>query len=176
MKNALVSRRYAPLFAIPVVLAALLIALAAWGRGPEFALVEGTVTLDGRPLGSVEVIFLPDPERGNPGGPTSTAYTDDQGRYRLYCDKARKEGTILGAHRVCISDITAIAPLGPPQLPGLPGPHGQPGNEAPPRAEKPKLSRVPLRYNDPRQTPFRDVEVKPGAQTFDFNVETGRRK
>jgi hypothetical protein len=163
------TRRYAQLAAVLAVLAAGLIALAARNRGPEFAEVEGTVTLDGKPLADVEVQFLPDPEKSNPG-PTASAYTDAAGHYKLRCEKMSQDGAVLGPHRVCVIDITAIAPLGPPGLapPSLPGPATV--------SQKPKLSRVPAVYNDPTRTPFRDVEVKSGKQTLDFNVKSGKRK
>ena len=66
MKPTPTPRRYAPLGAILVLLAGALIAWAAWPRGPEFAQVEGTVTLDGQPLPEVEIQFMPDPEKSNP--------------------------------------------------------------------------------------------------------------
>src|SRR5262245_24800093 len=48
----------------------------------SFGKVKGVVTLDGQPLGTVEVAFLPDPSRGTRGA-TANCYTDDQGRYTL---------------------------------------------------------------------------------------------
>jgi hypothetical protein len=117
----------------------------------EFAAVEGTVTLDGRPLDTVEVVFLPDPERGNLGNRAS-AYTDENGRYKLRCPRDKQDGTVLGPHRVCIRDIAAVS------------------DEA---GKVVKRSRVPRRYADPAQTPFRAVEVKPAGQTLDFDVKAG---
>jgi hypothetical protein len=126
----------------------------------EFAEVTGTVTLDGKPLDHVEIQFLPAPDKGN-AGPTACAYTDEQGRYRLRCDKEEKEGTVLGPHRVCFVDITVIAgPSGP----------GEPGA----MPKKPKILRVPPRYSRVAETPFQDIEVKPGTQALDFNIVSGK--
>jgi hypothetical protein len=138
------------------VLGAGLAALAGCG-GREFAEVEGLITLNGQPLPDVEVVFLPDPELDNPG-PRAGAYTDARGRYRLHVERPPREGTVLGPHRVCIIDIAA-----------LPSPVGGPNP-----AEKPKVSRVPLEYNTAAKTPIRHVEIKPGKQTLDFNVKSGK--
>jgi hypothetical protein len=118
----------------------------------EFAAVEGTITLDGKPLGGVEVVFLPDPEKGNLGNRAS-AYTDESGHYKLRCGRDNQDGTVLGPHRVCIRDIAVADEAG--------------------KVVKP--SRVPTSYADPAQTPFRAVEVKPVKQTLNFDVKAAGR-
>src|SRR5262245_14021468 len=52
----------------------------------SFGQVQGVATLDGRPLGTVEVAFLPDPSLGTRGA-TANCYTDEQGRYSLRTEK-----------------------------------------------------------------------------------------
>lgn len=154
-----------------VVGGVVLVGLAAGcSRGPEFAEVEGVVTLDGKPLDSVEIVFLPDPEKGNKG-PRASAYTDEQGRYKLRCEQADKDGAVVGPHRVCVIDITAVTMLA--NMPGLraPGPLAEPLGSP----EKPKAARVPATYSSAAQTPFH-VEVKPGPQTHNFDVRSGRRR
>src|SRR5262249_17691843 len=115
------------------------------------------------------------PDKGN-SGPTATAFTDNEGHYRLRCDKLDKDGTILGPHRVCILDTTFFGP--PPGMTGVFGPKGPPSppGTRPMASTKPKVSRVPSEYADPAKTPFRDVEVKSGAQVLDFNVASSKRK
>jgi hypothetical protein len=133
-------------------------------RGPEFAEVEGTVTLDGKPLPEVEVVFLPDPEQET-RGPRSACYTDDDGRFHLRTDKG-KDGAAVGVCRVCVVDIRALA-----------GAASAPGVTPEVRAAK-KLggpSRVPVAYNTSTLTPLRGVEIKPGKQTIDIDVKSGRR-
>jgi hypothetical protein len=165
----------------PVCLAALgatLLALAGCD-GREFAEVEGVVTLNGQPLPDAEVVFLPDPERGNPG-PRAGGYTDPCGYYRVHVERPPKEGTVLGPHRVCIIDIAALpgpgqrpvtrrgsAPGGPKALLRM-----DPGASA---VGRPKVSRVPPEYNTGARTPIRDVEIKPGKQTLDFDVKTAQK-
>jgi hypothetical protein len=131
--------------------------LGCSGGGPEYGEVEGTVTLKGQPLANVEVVFMPDAESGTVGQ-TASAYTDERGRYRLWCEPAQLHGAVVGTHRVCVHDIAAM-PL-PPLEAGAAG-----------GAYRPQPLRVPSRYSDARQTPLRGVEVRSGAQTLDFDVK-----
>ena len=129
------------------------------GGGPEFAEVEGAVTLKGKPLPDVEIVFSPMSETGT-NGPTSACVTDAQGRYRLKCDRADAVGALVGTHRVVIRDIAAVPP--PPGIEIL-DEKGQP--------YQPKPLRVPDRYADLQKTPFQNVEVRPGKQTLDYDLK-----
>jgi hypothetical protein len=140
---------------------------AGCARGPEFVAVEGTVTLNGKPLPEVEVVFLPDSGAGNPG-PRSAAYTDQQGRYKLFCDQSGRTGTVAGPTRVCVIDITAVVSLA--DMPGAWRPvvfrgrrDGRPG------ATTRTRSRVPPAYGSVARTPLR-VVVAPGQTVFDFDI------
>ena len=64
--------------------------------GPEIATVEGTVTLDGKPLPEASVLFI------NQSGRPAAAWTDDFGKYRLMFDEGRS-GAIPGDNLVRIS-------------------------------------------------------------------------
>jgi hypothetical protein len=153
------------------VLGAVLLSFAAGcSRGPEFSDVQGVVTLDGKPLDSVEVVFLPDPEKGS-NGPRASGYTDAEGRYRLYCEQARQKGTVLGPHRVYIRDITAISKPG--RFPGMQAPPGL----VPPEAQtaKARVARVPPAYLNPTKTPLQ-VEVQRGQPTLNFDIKSGQRR
>jgi hypothetical protein len=136
--------------------------LAAGCSGREFAEVEGTVTLDGKPLGEVQVVFVPDATQGNKGN-NASAFTDAQGHYRLRAERDGKDGTVLGPHRVYFVDLTAV-----PNLTGEPPPPGQPA-----RPSGPGLPlRFPRVYTDLLETPFKDVEIKSGKQTVDFKLKS----
>jgi hypothetical protein len=65
-------------------------------RGPEIASVEGTVTMDGKPLPNATVVFVP--ENGRPAG----ARTDERGHYVLWFTEGRK-GAIPGKNWIRIS-------------------------------------------------------------------------
>jgi hypothetical protein len=65
-------------------------------RGPDLGLVEGTITLDGRPLAATAVVFQP-----KMGGHASRATTDDAGHYRLIYIRDIG-GALIGSHAVSI--------------------------------------------------------------------------
>ena len=70
--------------------------------GPQLALVEGTVLLDGQPLPNAEVEFQP--EKGRP----SIGATDADGKYKLRFSRD-KWGAQVGKHKV---QITTFSPEG----------------------------------------------------------------
>ena len=149
----------------PVALVAL--APLGCGGGPEYADVDGTVTLDGKPLPDVEVVFMPNPGPGSSAG-AARCLTDAAGRYRLRTQRAERAGAVVGKHVVVINDVAAYpAPIvndgAPPNLP--PGVNYKQG----------KL-RVPPNYSRPTETPFRDIEVRPGTQSIDFDLKRDPKK
>jgi hypothetical protein len=149
-----------------VVAALIAVGAAAAGgcSGREFAEVEGQVTLDGKPLTDVEIVFMPDSTKGNKGN-SASAYPDADGRYRLQTPRDNRAGTVLGPHRVVVIDLSAIAPLGggAPPAPG--------GANAPATRSGAKSRRFPQKYGDVADTPFKDVEIKSGKQTLDFDLK-----
>lgn len=64
--------------------------------GPDIARVEGTVTMDGKPLPRAFVVFIPT------GGRPAAAETDANGKYTLEFSAGRK-GAIPGKNRVEIN-------------------------------------------------------------------------
>lgn len=146
-----------------VSLAAAVVLASAGCGGREFAEVAGRVTLDGKPLADVEVVFLPDSLKGNHAN-TASAVTDADGRYQLYTPRDNRAGTVLGAHRVVVIDLTMVADAA-----GAGGPP-RPGQAA---AALPgtKPRRFPTAYGSAGETPFRDVDVTPGRQTLDFDLK-----
>lgn len=132
----------------------LLAAVLAAGCAPQVPLgeVEGTVRLDGQPLGNVLLRFLPDPDHGT-AGPLSAAAADAEGRFRLRCDDQR-DGAVVGWHRVVVEDLL---------------PYAVPRDDKAPSPAAPVRSRVPPAYGTSAGTPLL-VEVKPGRQTVDLDL------
>ena len=97
----MITRRIPSRFATPAVTALLLSYIAGCGRSdlPELAEVTGTITLDGRPLENVDVMFSP-----VAGGRPSASRTNSEGRYRLYYS-SDISGAIIGNHQVSLSKI-----------------------------------------------------------------------
>jgi hypothetical protein len=132
-----------------------LVALLAGCGGPPLAEVEGTVTLNGKPIDNVRVEFLPDPEQQTTG-PRSMGVSDAQGRFKLTCE-TQKGGAMVGTHRVVITDLK--------QWEGLSASRAD--------AEKPlKPSRVPGRYTNVLKTPFKSIEVKAGGSLVKLDLTT----
>jgi hypothetical protein len=157
-------------------LLALLALLAPLASGCQrerpYGEVEGVVTLDGRPLTHAEVVFMPDPEKGN-SGRRSVALTDDQGHYQIASDAGRA-GAPVGTHRVCVNDMLVGSPGMPPPtvLPdeNAKGPAGTTPPAAGPRDQK--RSRFPPAYSSAIDTPFRDIEVKAGSQVINLELKS----
>jgi len=82
-----------------VVLTVAMLSFACRQRGPQLGEVQGTVTLDGRPLVQATVIFEP-----KAGGHASKAITDASGRYQLVYLRDTT-GALVGSHIVKV--ITA---------------------------------------------------------------------
>lgn len=82
-----------------VALAAVLVAGCGGGK-LKLGTVEGTVTLNGRPV-KAEVQFEPVSSEDRSGGRTSSAVTDADGTFRLKYSHDR-EGAVVGRHNVLI--------------------------------------------------------------------------
>lgn len=125
--------------------------LAVWAAasvgcgGVKYEPVEGTITLNGKPLDNAQVQFLPDPLQGTKGL-RSTGVSDPEGHFKLTCDDGQV-GAVPGNHRVLVQDLK--------QWEGI-----RPGREDSNKPLKP--SRLPTRYTDATQTPLK-VEVKPAV-------------
>lgn len=145
--------------------AALSAALMLGCGGREFSEVEGTVTLDGQPLAFVEVVFLPESTKGNEAN-NASAFTDADGRYQLFAARDNRAGTVLGPHRVIITDLTMVADSTGAGNPAQPGAAAMPGT---------KPRRFPKAYGDAAETPFRDIEVGRGKQTLNFQLNSTKR-
>lgn len=67
--------------------------------GPEIASVEGTVTMDGKPLANATVVFSP------VGGRPAGARTDEDGHYVLNFGSGRK-GAIPGINKIRVTTMS----------------------------------------------------------------------
>jgi hypothetical protein len=126
----------------------------------EFAPVEGTVTIEGRPLPGVIVVYWGDPE-ASIKAPLSSGMTDGTGHYRLHTDQG-VEGAVVGRHRVCIVEAAAL-----PSFNSF-GRAGQNDKSKAPPA--PVSSIVPPHYSRPNETPLH-ADVRSGAQVINFEVK-----
>lgn len=97
---------------LATALCASAMAMIAGGCGrkdlPDLGRVQGTVTLDGKPLSGVTVLFYP-----NSGGRTAVGVVDRQGKYELIYTYGVK-GTKVGANAVSFAYPQGEDVKGPP--------------------------------------------------------------
>jgi hypothetical protein len=122
--------------------------LGCSGPKIEVVEVEGVVTQNGKPLPEVSITFSPDPEK-ECFGKSSSAITDESGKYRLkYLGGNPEYGAEVGWHRITAQDYMA---------------ENSRDNPIPPR--------IATKYSLVGKTDL-EFEVKPGeAQTKDFELE-----
>lgn len=109
----------------------------------DIASVEGTVTMDGKPLPGASIMFQP------PGGRPSGARTDEDGKYVLNYSGGRK-GAIPGLNRVKIT--TQADPY-----------EDIDGNPVPATKET-----IPMEYNEESKLEFTVVEGERNIANFDL--------
>jgi hypothetical protein len=125
--------------------------LSGCGRSVKLGEVEGTVRLDGQPVGQVLVVFIPE----DPQGPQSTGITDAEGRFKLRCNNARS-GAVIGPHRVTLVD-------------GAVAPGGRSRDDEPEEGAARPTSRVPDVYSRVDKTPLRQA-VSAGTQSVTIDI------
>jgi len=136
---------------LPVAVAFLAVIALIQGCGDDVAApprelgkVNGTVTLDGRPLTGVEIIFSPDE-----GGGSSAGVTDDQGNFSLEYSGGGRIGAVVGSHTIAFRDDSEEFDANGEPLPG-----GGPGG----------MGSIPEKYVEGMSTIKR--EVAPGEQSI----------
>lgn len=138
VRNLVVTRIWFP--------AALLMLVAGCGKTdqPEIGEVQGTVTLDGKPLDGAIVYFSPEG-----GGRVSQAMTNAEGKYELvYIGKTM--GAKVGRHKVRITTAYEVT-----------------DDKTGQSVNKPEV--VPARYRS--ESTELAVEVKAGDNTHDFKLD-----
>jgi len=122
--------------------------------------VEGTVKLDGKPLGNVHVQFVPDEPGVKVSG--STGITDEKGHYRLSRENG-EPGAVVGKHLVVlVRGREARRALGEQ----VDGGADEPGSQA-----KKDRRPIPPIYTMASKTPL-VVDVKPEQHTYDLEASS----
>jgi hypothetical protein len=150
-----------------------------WSRGPVYGEIEGRVTRGGVPLEQVEVVFYPEED-----DPRSVAWTDKDGHFEAMTDGIQnvpaRKGAPVGKYRVALVDrrdqiqaMEQMARATPAKAEGRDPKQRRaaallrkqkknaPGSE----------TRIPDQYSHPLDTPFNDIEIKPGKNWFDLDVK-----
>lgn len=172
------------LVAIPLALFGMTaIACYAIFSGPVYGDIEGRVSRGGVPLEHVEVVFFPEQN-----GSRSVGLTDKDGRFETTTDGIQNhpahQGALVGKYRVVLIDrhahilameeqawATIRADEKNPVAAGLARPEPQVRPEQKTKVSRSSAMRVSERYNKRSDTPFTEIEIKPGKNTFEFEVE-----
>lgn len=120
---------------------------------PELGQVTGTITLDGKPLVGIAVVFQPD------SGRPARGMTDADGKYELTYIRNTK-GTKVGPNRVEIA---------PSEDGEAEEPEVAEGEAKPAPKRKSGKPSIPARYNVRTEL---NADVKPGENKFDFALES----
>lgn len=78
--------------------------LAGCGGGVPTARVEGVVTLDGKALQDIRVLFQPENSSVESGVVGSFGLTDAGGKFVLKLSDSQREGALVGNHVVTLAD------------------------------------------------------------------------
>jgi hypothetical protein len=90
---------------ITVLAAAAIVLFCGCAKGPPpVVAVSGVLLLDGKPLPQAKIEFVPD-LAGHGAETTSSAFTDDQGRFTLANSFTQQPGAMVGKHRVLVSEL-----------------------------------------------------------------------
>jgi hypothetical protein len=82
---------------------AVMVGLGCGGESYRLAPVSGRVTVNGKPLANATVTFQPIGSAGHDPGPGSYGRTDADGNYTLRVVEDKRNGAVVGNHRVSIS-------------------------------------------------------------------------
>jgi hypothetical protein len=151
-----------------------------WSQGSGYGEIEGLVTRGGVPLEHVEVVFFPEDD-----GPRLWALTDRDGHFEAMTDAIQKvparKGAPVGKYHVTLVDRHDRILLAEQTV--ARDVSRRAGSLDPNRfgvvaqtLEKKKNAsgsglRVPAQYNQRLDTPFNDIEIKPGKNWFDLDVK-----
>jgi hypothetical protein len=140
---------FSPAFLSSLVIASATLLVGCDPPIPQLGKVTGNVTLAGKPLDGIEIVFSPDPSAG-PAGRSSRAVTDESGAYcltyRTVDGNGRGEGAALGPHIVTMNDWKCLN-----------------------SRDNPIPYRISLRLNKPSSSPLRETVIE-GEQTIDFDL------
>jgi hypothetical protein len=136
-------------------LAVACITLAGCSEGGDFGYVEGTITLDGKPVDKALIGFYPT------GGRGSVGTTDSDGHYELQYTGSQK-GASVGSHKVTITTAIEEVTANAYRREDEPAPVATPGRK----------ELLDKSYQDRRTTPL-TATVKPGTNPpIDFDLKS----
>jgi hypothetical protein len=123
-------------------------------RLPSVTPVQGTVTLNGKPLPKALVTFVPQLDQFGAES-NSTAVTDEDGRFTLTCLYNKQPGAVAATHVVLVTEAPD-----PSATQNGKGRKYRPSND---EREKRGNRPIPPRYSSVSQSPIK-IEIKEGQE------------
>jgi len=117
--------------------------------GPRIVPVKGVVTFKGKPIGNINVMFVPSDGKGRIAQGTS----DASGSFSLQTEEPG-DGAMMGDYKVSFKFQSSIVP----DMPGFAG------------GIKPEPSPIPLKYGDENKSGF-TAKVEATNDEFKFDLE-----
>jgi len=152
-------KRIISLFIVPCLLFVFVAGCGPKGSGLNTQFVEGIITLDGNPCGSVSITFVPKTEGS---GERAGGLSNDEGRYTLSSASGDPgKGALEGEYIVLVSKTESVD-LATPTV----GPSGDPVTTE-------VRSVLHESYRNERQTPL-SATVEKGKNKIDFALESRR--
>lgn len=139
--------------------------LTGCGGSSTHAPVQGTVTLDGKPIQDATVSFVP-----SDGGRPALGTTDASGTYQLKGQDA--EGAKIGQNRVAIVAVETVGKLNTEKYQeGF----GSLAGMGPGERQQRKRWIIPKPYSNPKTSGL-TFTVEPGSNQADFALKLPRKK
>lgn len=138
----------------------------------EMAEVEGVLTVNGKPIQHVKVEFFPEQDEKGRSDMHSSAYVDENGRFKLVGNN-HKAGALIGKHIVILSDLLYKPEVAEAAKQRKKLPEPMDGIEPLPNAKnslvllKPRFS---PEYSNPLRTPL-NVEIHEGKNELTLDVK-----
>jgi hypothetical protein len=126
--------------------------------GPPLVPVEGTITLDGKPLAAADLMFVP---QGNTVGQGGVGHTDQDGKFALRSQDRKQLGAPVGSYRVIINKL--VKPDGTDYVPDpQAGPFDTGGFR----------ELLPAAYSDMGQTQLEATVGEKGEKNLEFKLQS----
>ncbi len=117
--------------------------------GPRIVPVNGVVTFKGKPIGQINVMFVPADGQGRIAEGTS----DGSGKFSLQTERPG-DGAMMGEYKVSFKFLSESVP----DMPGFAG------------GAKPEPSPIPLKYGDENKSGF-TAKVEASNEEFKFDLK-----
>jgi hypothetical protein len=129
--------------------------------GPPLVPTQGVITLDGKPLGSADVMFIAQGETKGNGG---VGRTDSSGKFELHSHDRRQNGVPVGEYKVIVSKL--VKPDGTDYVPDPnAGPIDTGGFK----------ELLPTAYTDQEKSQLTATIPPEGATTLEFKLSSKAR-